>query len=107
MLHLSYINLAAPQRGPGPLLDMSSARTGGASGASVVSQDCPKLRGKALRPAPRFRGDSAVLVSRAKWNLVNEGAVGTLIFFVDVAQGRSLGHIFGLWKAKLNTFPEK
>ena len=43
----------------------------------------------------------------AKWNLVNEGAVGTLIFFVDVAQGRSLGHIFGLWKAKLNTFPEK
>ena len=43
----------------------------------------------------------------AKWNLVNEGAVGTFIFFVDVAQGRSLGHIFGLWKAKLNTFPEK
>lgn len=42
MPHLSYITLAVPQRGPGPLLDMSSARTGGASGASVVSQDCPK-----------------------------------------------------------------
>ena len=42
VLHLSYINVAAPERGPGPLLDMRSARTGGASGASVVSQDCPK-----------------------------------------------------------------
>ena len=40
--------------GAGPCLSMSSARTGGASGASVVSQDCSKLRGKALRPAPRF-----------------------------------------------------
>ena len=61
---------------------MSSARTGGASGASVVSQDCPKLRGKALRPAPRFRDDSAVRVRWAGLNLVNEGAVGALILYI-------------------------
>ena len=45
----------------------------------VVSQDCPKLRGKALRPAPRFRGDSAVLVSRLNGNRVNGRAVGAPI----------------------------
>ena len=28
-------------------------------------------------------------------------------FFVDVTQGRSLGHIFGLLKTKVNGFPEK
>ena len=42
MLYLSYVNLAEPREPLGLLLDMSSARTGGASGASVVSQDCPK-----------------------------------------------------------------
>ena len=61
---------------------MSSTRTGGASGASVVSQDCPKLRGKALRPAPRFRDDSAVRVRWAGLNLVNEGADGALILYI-------------------------
>ena len=40
------------------------------------------LRGKALRPAPRFRDDSAVRVRRAEWNLVNEGAVGALILYI-------------------------
>ena len=50
------------------------------------------LRGKALRPAPRFRDDSAVRVRWAEWNLVNEGADGALIF-VDVTKGLFLCHI--------------
>ena len=40
------------------------------------------LRGKALRPAPRFRDDSAVRVRWAELNLVNEGAVGALILYI-------------------------
>lgn len=48
-----------------------------------MSQDCPKLRGKALRPAPRFCNDSAVRVRRAEWNLVNEGAGGALILYIS------------------------
>ena len=40
------------------------------------------LRGKALRPAPRLRDDSAVRVRRAEWNLVNEGAVGAFILYI-------------------------
>lgn len=39
------------------------------------------LRGKALRPAPRFRDDSAVQVRWAERNLVNEGADGVLILY--------------------------
>ena len=71
------------------------------------------LKGPHFEQAPALPGLPGSVATQpfrsggAKWNLVNEGAVGTLIFFVDVAQGRSLGHIFGLWKAKLNTFPEK
>ena len=37
------------------------------------------LRGKALRPAPRFRNDSAVQVRWAEWNRVNGRAVGAPI----------------------------
>ena len=40
------------------------------------------LRGKALRPAPRFRDDSAVRVRRAELNRVNEGAVGALVLYI-------------------------
>ena len=71
------------------------------------------LKGTHFEQAPALPGLPGSVATQpfgsggAKWNLVNEGAVGTLIFFVAVAQGRSLGHIFGLWKAKLNTFPEK
>lgn len=64
------------------------------------------LRGKALRPAPRFRDDSAVRVRWAEWNRVNGRAVGASIF-VRVTKGLSLCHIainvMRVWRNELKT----
>lgn len=54
---------------------------GRAVGAPIVFEG-NSLRGKALRPAPRFRDDSAVRVRWAGLNLVNEGADGALILYI-------------------------
>lgn len=54
---------------------------GRAVGTPIVFEG-NSLRGKALRPAPRFRNDSAVRVRWAGLNLVNEGAVGAFILYI-------------------------